>query len=141
METTKLTALKKTVGDIENFVQTNRENIDESLVSMRIMKQVEELMDSLELNKKQLAKELGFSQAHITNLFIGNKNVNMKFISRIEKRFNVIVDIKIQAKDFVKKSQDNSVHIIQFNLNNVSTGDKICGTVNNQSQFIRMSHC
>lgn len=70
---------------------------DELMLSMRVLSEVERLMDERDVNKAQLAEALGVSAPYITMLFQGEKILNLEKIARIQDFFGV--DFKIQAEE------------------------------------------
>jgi transcriptional regulator with XRE-family HTH domain len=54
-------------------------------------------------DKKTLAKKLNISPAYISNLFSGNKFLNLEFLAKLEKLFNV--GFRIATSDMVVKQR------------------------------------
>lgn len=101
---------------IQSYLDKNREKIDESLVSLRIIKEVDKFLDYEKLNNKDFAIKLGFSESYISQLMSGVKNVNVSFINKFEKCFNAKIDFKIYLKEenvFLHKLDER----VNFNLN------------------------
>ncbi len=72
---------------------------DALLLSARFLSEISILMEQKSINKKMLAEKTGVSSAYITNLFRGNKLLNMEMIARLEKA----LDLKFQVKAFPKR--------------------------------------
>ncbi|BDB57684.1 helix-turn-helix domain-containing protein [Flavobacterium ammonificans] len=100
---------------IQSYVDNNREKIDESLVSLRVMKEVDKFLDYEKLSNKDLATKLGYSESYVSQLMSGVKNMNVSFINKFEKCFDAKFDFKI----YIKK-EDVYLHKlderVQFNL-------------------------
>lgn len=133
---------------ISSYLANNRTNIDESLVSLRFMKEIDDFLHYNNLNQKDLAKELDVSQAFISQLLSGTKKINVGFINKFEKRFDIefklnlknnnskytvveIVDSSIQ----IKSSQSNFISVIGFSSNN-SNNPNAFYKIENESKMI-----
>lgn len=101
---------------IQSYIDRNRDKIDESLVSLRIMKEVDKFLDYEKLSNKDLAFHLKYSESYISQLMSGVKSVNVSFINKFEKCFDAKFDLKIYLKKedvFLHKLDEK----VQFNLN------------------------
>lgn len=63
------------------------------------MKQIDKFLDYEKLTNKDLAVQLGYSEAYISQLMTGVKNVNISFLNKFEKRFATKFDFKVYLKD------------------------------------------
>ena len=105
---------------IQSYIDKNREKIDESLVSLRIMKEVDRFLDYEKLSNKDLANKLGYSESYISQLMSGVKNVNVSLINKLEKNFSTKFDFKIYLKSeevFLHKLDERINFNIHINLN------------------------
>lgn len=100
---------------IQSYIEKNREKLDESLVSLRIMKEVDRFLDYQKLSNKDLAVKLGYSESYISQLMSGVKNVNVSFINRFEKCFSTRLDFHVYLKN-EKQLLNKIEQKIQFNL-------------------------
>jgi ribosome-binding protein aMBF1 (putative translation factor) len=86
------------------------ENDDEKLqfeaemIHLDIMNEVRMLMNLHGVNKTELAKRLKTSKGYVTQLFSGDKLINLKTIAKIQQIFDVRL-----TKKFVKKSNADKV--------------------------------
>ncbi len=101
---------------IQSYVEKNREKIDESLVSLRIMKEIDNFLDYKKLSNKDLANSLGFSESYISQLMSGVKSVNVSFLNKFERAFSVKYGFNIYLED-----EESNLHRLQeknnFSLN------------------------
>lgn len=100
---------------IQSYIDENREKIDESLVSLRLMKELDRFLDYENLSNKDLANKLGYSESYVSQLMSGVKNINVSFINKFEKKFSKKIHFKIilnEEENFLHKL-DERVH---FNL-------------------------
>ena len=101
---------------IQSYIDKNRDKIDESLVSLRIMKEVDKFLDYKKLSNKDLSIQLGFSESYISQLMSGVKSINVSFINKFEKCFATKFDFKIYLENeeiFLQRLDEK----VQFNLN------------------------
>lgn len=83
---------------IQSYIDQNREKIDESLVSLRIMKEIDRFLDYSKLSNKDFASKLGYSESYISQLMSGVKNVNIAFLNKFERQFSIHFDFRIYLK-------------------------------------------
>lgn len=120
-------------NSISSYVDSNREKIDIALLSLRIIKQIDTFLDINNISQKELADKLGVSEAFISQLMSGSKKINVQFLNKFEKRFDVEFDFKLKDKStFISfyeignkplelKSPNMSFKSIQtFSMNNFS---------------------
>lgn len=117
---------------IQSYVNKNRNNIDEALVSLRVMKQIDDFLHYKCENNRELAKRLGYTESYVSQLMTGVKKVNCSFINKFEKEYKVEFDFKIklfeEEKDKVfNKIQDSIINVIHININTI--------TINHASYF------
>lgn len=86
---------------IQSYTDEHREKIDESLVSLRFMKEVDTLLDYKNLSNRDLASKLGCSESYISQLMTGVKKINTSFINKLEKK----LDVKVDFRFFLKKEE------------------------------------
>ncbi|HTE34057.1 MAG TPA: helix-turn-helix transcriptional regulator [Chryseolinea sp.] len=72
---------------------------EELMLSMRVLSEVERLMEEKNMNKNALAIALGVSAPYVTMLFQGEKVLNLDSIARIQEIFNVDFRIKAEYRD------------------------------------------
>lgn len=105
---------------IQSYIDKNRDKIDESLVSLRFMKQVDEFLDHKSISNKDLASKLGYSESYVSQLMSGVKKVNTSFINKFEKLYDAKIEFRIylnREKAFVSSHKDNDFCQVSFNLN------------------------
>ncbi|WP_113661767.1 helix-turn-helix domain-containing protein [Pedobacter nanyangensis] len=126
---------------IQSYVDKNREKLDESLVSLRIMKEIDNFLDCKRLSNKDLALNLGYSESYISQLMSGVKNINTSFISKFEKQYSVKFNFKICLNDkenlFAKLDERKYFNInLNINMFNIdSKREHFSFKQNSQSMF------
>ena len=79
---------------------TDKERIElETLMLMaRFLSEIEKVCEERGLLKKDLAKMIGTSASYITQLFRGNKIINLETIAKIMLALDIQFDVKIKKK-------------------------------------------
>ncbi len=102
---------------IQSYIDKNREKIDESLVSLRLMKEIDEFLDIRGISQREFALNLGCSEAYISQLMSGTKKINASFINKVEKRYGVEINFRIMTKEEGKSLSDLAGSSIQLTVN------------------------
>lgn len=124
-------------NSLNSFIENNRNKIDEALVSLRLMKEIDEYLDINNISQRDFAKNIGYSEAFISQLMSGTKKFNASFINRFEKTYDLKVDFKIKAKnekDFVSKIANAFVEI-NINVIGLIESKNVFSLDNNPSEF------
>lgn len=102
---------------IQSYIDEYREKIDESLVSLRLMKEIDEFLDVRGISQREFATNLGCSEAYISQLMSGTKKFNTSFINKFEKRYDVEIKFRIRSKEEGKFLSELAGSSIQLNVN------------------------
>lgn len=109
--------MKKVIENSNNslcsYIENNRTKIDEALVSLRLMKKIDEFLEISSISQRDFASNIGCSEAYISQLMSGTKKFNTSFINNFEKKYNLIVDFKIRPKnEYTFTSKFATSHIV-----------------------------
>lgn len=80
-------SVKKIHTHYKNEVNSDRENAE--LLSFRFISEIDQCMEVCDISKKELAKRIGTSASYITQLFKGDKLLNMEVLSKIETALGI----------------------------------------------------
>jgi len=84
---------------------------DTKMIMYRFLSEVERISEEEGLNRKELAALIGISPSYLTQLFRGNKIINLQTIAKFQKAFNLTFEIKAVSnnaeENFPKKNIDN----------------------------------
>ncbi len=80
---------------------------DANLLMFRFLSIIEEKCESLSINRKQLAEKVGTSASYITQLFRGDKLVNMLTLAKFQKALDLEFEI-VEKKSYEEKVKDYS---------------------------------
>jgi transcriptional regulator with XRE-family HTH domain len=124
-------------NSLNSYVDNNREKIDAALVSLRIIKQIDNFLDYNELNQKDLANKLEVSEAFVSQLMSGSKKINVQILNKFEKQFNVEFEFKLRSKKSmysVVEVVNNSIELKSFRPE-FSTIKTFCFSNNSNSVY------
>jgi transcriptional regulator with XRE-family HTH domain len=102
-----LTDIKKLQNKLKDAISFKNEDeiidFNASILSLEITDLIEELMKNNDIHKAQLARKLKTSKSYITQLFSGDKLINLKLLARIQRIFKV--KFVVGTNSFPSKSQ------------------------------------
>ena len=67
---------------------------DIKMIMYRFLSEVERISEEEGLNRKELAALIGISPSYLTQLFRGNKIINLQTIAKFQKVFDLTFEIK-----------------------------------------------
>lgn len=106
---------KERVKNILSFKNDDEKiNFEAEIIHIEIINQILQLMEKEGISKSDLADILGTSKSYITQLFNGDKILNLRLLAKLQRVFKI--KFKIVYKSFENK-------IINFSLKNVSKDD------------------
>jgi len=110
--------LSKNYSDsLNTYIDENRDKIDEALVSLRLMKEIDDFMEINKISQRDFADKLFYTESFVSQLMSGTKKINTKFINRFEKTYDLKIEFKIKpndSSDFISRLTSNST--IQVNV-------------------------
>jgi len=68
---------------------------DTKMVMYRFLSEIEKLTEEKGINRKELAKLIGTSASYITQLYRGNRVLNLETIAKFQKVFNITFEVKV----------------------------------------------
>lgn len=86
-------------NSLNSYIENNRSKIDEALVSLRLMKEIDDFLEINNIKQRDFADKIGCSEAYISQLMSGTKKFNTSFINKFEKIYNLKIDFKIKHKN------------------------------------------
>jgi len=124
---------------LESYIDNNRIKIDESLVSLRLMKEVDDFLDLNSISQREFSENIGCSEAYISQLMSGVKKFNASFINKFEKQYRLKIDFKIKPSkecDFISKISDSYIEIdikLSVNIKVSNKPENMFTLINNQN--------
>jgi len=125
-------------SSIQSYIDINRDKIDESLVSLRFMKEIDTFLDTKNISNKSLAMDLGCSESFISQLMSGVKKINTSFINKFEKNYNVKIKFSIESDEqynFIYKSSKSTI-IVSLNISSTNSNNPITSKVFKNSEYV-----
>jgi transcriptional regulator with XRE-family HTH domain len=78
-----------------------------SKIHLDFIEELSKMMEEQSMSKSELAEKIGTSKSYITQLFSGDKMVNLVFIAKIQRIFNVKFNIlQTKAPVYAKEFRD-----------------------------------
>ena len=90
--------LKKSIKNTDSKFDLK---FDTRIIMYRFLSEIERLSDEKNLSRKELAKKIGTSPSYITQLFRGNKVINLETLAKFQKALNITFDIKANYNDAI----------------------------------------
>ena len=90
-------SLEKLNRMLEFKSEREKERLEEELLNLKFITAIEEIMEQKEINKTDVAEILKSSRSYVSQLFSGNKMINIKTLTKIQKGLNI--SFKIYAID------------------------------------------
>lgn len=76
------------IEKLNDISDTFNLEFETEMIQIRFMSEVERLMEENEITKTKLAKKIGTSPSFITQLFQGNKKLNLETIAKLQHALN-----------------------------------------------------
>ncbi|MEA3448454.1 MAG: helix-turn-helix transcriptional regulator [Bacteroidota bacterium] len=115
-----------------NKFNNNQEKIenDAMMLHARVMQIVEIVMDQKGWNKKTLANKLGISPSYLTQLFVGDKMINLTMIAKIQHYLGIKLSIEYCDGSSIKcRIKNNFNENTKDPINKVATKSKYLNLV------------
>ena len=122
---------------LDSYITENRGKIDESLVSLRFMKEVDDFLDINNISQRDFANGIKYSEAFVSQLMSGVKNFNASFINRLEKKYDLKVEFKIKSRttsNFISKISNSYIEININMFGSIKT-QEVYSSLNNPDEF------
>lgn len=92
----------KEVFSFENEEDTIQ--FEAEMIHLDLINEISRLMDSRKMNKAELAKSLGTTKGYVTQLFSGDRLLNLKTLAKIQQIFDVRIKLQFVEKTKSKKA-------------------------------------
>ena len=101
---------KRPVQEIfmETIAFTNdkeRLDFEAEMLHLDIMYQIETIMKNIPLNKTELAQKLKVSKSYLTQLFTGDKLINLKTLAKLQRIFGHKISFSFDDSDELQLNQ------------------------------------
>lgn len=73
----------------EYALKEDETTFDTRMINYRFLSIIDEKMDELDLSKKDLAEAIGTSASYVTQLFRGDKILNLSTLAKLQNALNV----------------------------------------------------
>jgi transcriptional regulator with XRE-family HTH domain len=96
--------------------------LETELLHLKFIKLIEKIMQQEGKNKADIAQELKTSKSYITQLFSGDKLINVKTLAKLQRIFNVSFNVEATRKRSSFKAVDCGKFRKIYNLNFIEPG-------------------
>jgi len=98
--------------------KNNEEVIEfrEAALHLRIIDELIAVLETRNWNQAKLANELGTSKSYITQLFNGNKLINLKLLAKLEKILNIEFRVECHIKPEIVPAKSNKKFMTAKNV-------------------------
>jgi len=86
--------------------------IDAQILMYRFLGEVEKITDLKKISRRQLAKMVGTSPSYITQLFQGNKIINLEMLGKMQKALGIKFEINAVPGD--NQTCEKKIHAFYF---------------------------
>ena len=80
------------------------------VLSAKFLSEIERMCQERNILKKDLAEMIGTSPSHVTQLFRGNKTINLKTIAKLQLELGVSFNIKLSGSHADTLQTPNLIH-------------------------------
>lgn len=90
--------IRKAFQDLLSFKSLEEEiKHNSQMIMYRFLSEIEILCEEKHMSKKELAERIGTSASYITQLYRGNKPLNIETIAKFQKVFDITFEIKAKS--------------------------------------------
>ena len=80
------------------------------MLMYRFLSEIEKITDDRGISRKELAKNIGVTPSYLTQLYRGNKPLNIHTLAKVEKVLDFRFDIKAVEKDILEITHPSGIH-------------------------------
>lgn len=86
-----------------NNLENDYEN-EAKIIASKILSEISEIADKKDLNRKNIADLIGTSASYLTQLYRGNKILNLITLAKLKNKLNLNITINISSNDYNETS-------------------------------------
>jgi ribosome-binding protein aMBF1 (putative translation factor) len=103
----KIKAVQKSFEAILSFDdKTDKVDHHERMLMHRFLSEIQKMMEEKGMTKKKLASDIGTSASFITQLFRGDKVINLNTLAKIEVAYDILFEVAMKDSTGEKKHVD-----------------------------------
>ncbi len=92
--------IQQAFNDVLNIDSTeDKVELETLMLSAKFLSEIERIRQERGILKKELAEMIGTSPSHVTQLFRGDKTINLKTIAKLQIELGVSFEVKISDSD------------------------------------------
>jgi len=94
----------KEVFSFEN--ENDQIQFEAEMIHLDLINEISKLMDLRKMNKAELAKALGMTKGYVTQLFSGDRLLNLKTLAKIQQIFDIRIKLQFVEKTKSRKAEN-----------------------------------
>jgi len=114
---------EKMVNDLESLLSFNNKEekieLEAELLHLKFIKVIEEAMKLEGISKTEIASQLTTSKSYITQLFSGDRLINMKTLARLQDVLDISFEVEARRKKPVFKAIECGIFKKTYDINSV----------------------
>lgn len=115
MKTKQLIKRKDALANSLSFNNKKEEiKILSEIVNQDFVDAIKSSLESRNISQTNLAKEIGVSKSYVSQVFNGNRHVNMSFITRIRRKYEIPLELVDTSRYY------SNITIAVFTINDTS---------------------
>jgi transcriptional regulator with XRE-family HTH domain len=119
---------EKMMNELESLLTFNNEEekleLEATLLHLKFIKIIEAIMKQEGLSKADIASKLSTSKSYITQLFTGDKLLNIKMMARIQQVLDINFEVVSERKHPVFNAVNCGVFKKVYNINTIDPQGK-----------------
>lgn len=101
----KLNELDKSFDGLFLELENDYE-VEAKVIASKILSEIKHLTDRRNLNRKDIAELLGTSASYLTQLYRGNKLLNLITLAKFKKKLDINIEINVFEKSYSNTDND-----------------------------------
>ena len=101
----KLNELDKSFDDLFLELENDYE-VEAKVLASKILSEIKHLTDRRNLNRKDIAELLGTSASYLTQLYRGNKLLNLVTLAKFKNKLDINIEINVTEKSYSNTVDD-----------------------------------
>lgn len=89
--------------------------IDAKIIASKFLSEIQDIAECKNINRKKLSEMIGTSQSYVTQLFRGNRLLNLITLVKIKKALDLEIEIKVKNNPYNMDVSESNTKNVTFN--------------------------
>lgn len=107
-------SVKSQFGGLFSLNEADQVELDALLIAARFLAEVQEICDERKITRKELAKKVGTSASYLTQLYRGDKLINLTMVAKLQKALGLEYTISTKQKSKFNSAMDETAMAEHF---------------------------